>query len=228
MLLLLVGCLGIDNGLTPFAEPLPIPIDSGYTFISPSPEDDSGFIPWEAYDVLVVYDTSGSMGDEVLIPPGASQIPEELTNAGSDWQLVIISADAERDIAWEVDPMDPDPEWSVLEGIHYLLAQGAPNEVGIDAALAFYDRNPNWFRADATTLIVFISDEEDQSKADPSTLVNTWPHQLEIVAVVGLEEANRNPEGDKEYYCTADEGHRYLQIATRQVDICTTVRWGVF
>lgn len=225
--LIAIGC--IENGLYPI-------VDANNEFEestewTPFPqnthsEDDTGI--WGPYDVLVVLDTSGSMRDDTLIHFGISQIPYELNSHASSWQLRLITADAEETALWEVLPTNTDPEWAVMEGISYLLSTNAIREEGIDAALAYQADNSSWFRPGVTTLLVLVSDEDDQSEVDPSTLLSTWTNPLQIVTVVGLEEADRNPDKDPNYMCGADAGTRYLQIATRSVDICTTTRWSVF
>jgi hypothetical protein len=223
--MLLGGCSGIENNLVPIpASPI------GWTDVAPpgTTQPDTGLEPWVNYDVLVVLDTSGSMSDDTLIHFGLAQIPETLDNHASDWQLALITADATTSYMWEVSPTDPDPEWAVMEGINYLLSSGSHLEEGIDAALTFAADNPSWLRPNAVTLLVLVSDEDDQSEVDPNELPSIWPTSLEVVVVVGLKEADRNPEEDPNYKCSADTGSRYLQIAQRQVDICTTGRWSVF
>jgi hypothetical protein len=218
--LLLIGC--VDYDLHKIQEPAePLVGDTGEETV------DTG-APGTALDVLVVLDTSGSMGDDTLIHFGLAQIAEELQDRNADWQLMLITADSTDTLAWEVFPSDPDPEWATMEGITYLLNSGGGYEEGLDAALAFEARSNSWLRPAATTLIVFVSDEDDQSEANPQDLLSEWPYDLQVVSVVGLAQQDRNPTGSETYRCSADEGTRYLQIADRAVDICTTTRWTIF
>ena len=247
LLLFLIGC--IEYGLTPFEKPIKTPelnpelgietklkIDSEtkpYTIYQDLDSPDTGTLDtgdneWpEALDVLVVLDTSGSMGDDTLIHFGLALIPRELSS-NTDWQMMMITADSNDTIAWQVLPSDSDPEWRTMEGVSHLLSNGGYYEEGIDAALAFQLAESSWFRAKTKTLIIMISDEDDQSEAEPLTLLSTWPQELEIVTVIGLEEQDRNPQNECDYSCSAQVGTRYLQIATRTVDICTTNSWSVF
>ena len=236
LLLFLIGC--VEYGLTPLKEPIvnqpELEIESETESEPYDIHRDTGYldtgnpsIPSNSLDVLIVLDTSGSMVDDTLIHFGIALIPREL-NSNTDWQMMIITADANDTIAWEILPSDTDPEWRTMEGISYLLTNGGHYEEGIDAALAFQSAESNWFRPQAKTLIVMISDEDDQSEAKPLTLLSEWPQELEIVTVVGLEEQDRNPQNKSGYSCSAQVGTRYLQIATRTVDICTTTSWSVF
>lgn len=167
-------------------------------------------------DVLIVLDTSGSMHDDTAIYYGLSQIPNNLTSY--NWQIALITTDPNNHLTFIIDSTEPEPGWAIIESIESLQNSYSAREQGIDAAIEFLDYQ-TYLRPNTPTLIVFVSDEDDQSEALPEELLLSWPAYLEITSIVGMV---ADAPG-----CTADYGERYISISDRVIDICTSTRWKI-
>ena len=129
-------------------------------------------------DIIWVIDRSGSMHDDAArITAGIEAMILALPVDG--WRLNIISADPTKTLSYNngsffyaVYPR-PDPLDAVADAIalfDLVAAVGAPYEKGF-AAVYEYLTEPgsysfSWMRPDAALLVVFVSDEEEQSTTE--------------------------------------------------------------
>ena len=152
----------------------------------------------DGVDILWVIDTSGSMNvyqDELLagIDAMLSALP------ASGWRLAMISNDPSSASTEAQFPLVPGDDITNAEAMYNAMGSGAREE-GFDAAYEYIINNPyasTWMRPDAALLIVFVSDEEDQSD-DHFPAVNdfiTWYGSLRggsvyLSSIVNVEAAD--------------------------------------
>jgi hypothetical protein len=144
---------------------VPVYIDTGF--------DDPGLIWVDSFtqpntvdgiDILWVIDTSGSMhrfdaqlmaGIEVMLgalPP-------------TSWRLAMISNDPDRAVLESQFPLVPGDDILDAEVMYSAMGRGGREE-GFDAVYEYIISNPyaaTWMRPDAGLLVVFVSDEQEQS-----------------------------------------------------------------
>lgn len=144
---------------------VPVYIDTGF--------DDPGLIWVDSFtqpntvdgiDILWVIDTSGSMhrfdpqlmaGIEVMLgalPP-------------TSWRLAMISNDPARAVLESQFPLVPGDDILDAEAMYSAMGRGGREE-GFDAVYEYVINNAyssTWMRADAGLLVVFVSDEQEQS-----------------------------------------------------------------
>ena len=118
----------------------------------------------DGVDILWVIDTSGSMNsfNEQLLA-GIEHMMNSLPASG--WRLVMTSTDPDDAAAEQQFPLVPGDTITDAEDMYAQMLKG-PEEAGFDAAEAYIQNNPyaaTWMRPDAALLVVFVSDEEDQS-----------------------------------------------------------------
>jgi len=181
-------------------------------------------------DIIWIIDSSGSMGSyqtqvELGIEAMMNALPIDV-----DWRLVIISADPE---------VAAQNEWSTFPG--YLTpfdtladAQDMFNESnvgsdeeGFDAFKYYVEQNPHasqWMRDDTALLVVFVSDEAEQSDdirtADEFvTYAQGVRNDLFIASIVNL-----NPAMSLCNSNASNEGEEYIDAANlvggTVIDIC--------
>lgn len=173
------------------------------------------------FDIIWVIDRSGSMNNhdaELLMG-----IEQMLTYLPIDlqWRIGIISTDPDEALANENFPLVPGD--TIDDAIDMVDALGNQwGEAGLEAlynymALGAY--SSTWLRYDAGLLIVFVSDEDDQSMTmEPSDIVD-YLHVARttsaVSAIVGLDESS----------CADQVGERYLEVVTAKhgtsLDICS-------
>ena len=144
---------------------VPVYIDTG--------EDDPGLIWVDSFtqpntvdgiDILWVIDTSGSMhrfdpqlmaGIEVML----SALPP------TSWRLAMISNDPSRAVLESQFPLVPGDDILDAEVMYSAMGRGGREE-GFDSVYEYMINNPyssTWMRPDAGLLVVFVSDEQEQS-----------------------------------------------------------------
>ena len=124
----------------------------------------------DGVDIIWVIDASGSMSayQEKLLA-GIEHMMNALPESG--WRLVMISTDPEEVVNENQFPLVPGDTIMDAEDM-YSLMQTGPDEEGFDAIVAYMETNPyaaSWMRPDAALLVVFVSDEDDQSDAMSSS-----------------------------------------------------------
>ncbi len=118
----------------------------------------------DGVDILWVIDTSGSMN---RYDPNLLAGIEAMLNAlpPSGWRLAMTSNDPSSAATEAQFPLVPGDDIADAEAMYAAMDRGHREE-GFDAAYEYIVNNPyasTWMRADAALLVVFVSDEEDQS-----------------------------------------------------------------
>lgn len=118
----------------------------------------------DGVDIIWVIDTSGSMQqfqDRLLV--GIEQMMLSLPPTG--WRLIMIPTDPEEAEVEQQFPLVPGDTITDAEDMYAAMGTGADEE-GFDALYHYMQYNPyaaSWMRHDAALLVVFVSDEDDQS-----------------------------------------------------------------
>ena len=150
----------------------------------------------------------------------------------SDWRLVMISADPTRSITSSEFPLVPGDD---IDDAAAMLATltSAPYEEGFNSVYQYINHNPyssTWMRPDAGLLVVFVSDEEEQSDIEyphPSDFIS-WYGSLRMGSVFMASIVNQEAATS---LCdwppsVIDVGERYMEATTILggvvVDICDT------
>lgn len=200
-----------ENELREITDPPQPPVDTGVTVIA-KPK----------IDVLLVLDNSCSMmTDWDYITYGIAQIPEELNYYNFDWRLALTSMDPGDSTFMELDSATPSPGWAMLSLIAEFRLTAGQIEEAFDAAIAQKSRNQFWFRQNVITLIVFVSDEHEQSIIEAQDFHQLWYDPLVVASIVGPQILN---QGEVSCAEVAPDFHAVSQIT---VDICTNQRWSV-
>jgi len=183
----------------------------------------------DGIDILWVIDRSGSMSlynTELLngVQAMLSALPT------SDWRLVMISADPTRSINSTEFPLVPGDDIVDAEDMLSTLTS-APWEEGFNSTYEYIVNNPyssTWMRPEAGLLVVFVSDEEEQSTPEyPAAMdfVNWYQTQrmgsVFLASIVNHDASvslcDRPPS-------TRDVGDRYMEatnlLGGTIVDIC--------
>ncbi len=120
----------------------------------------------DGVDILWIIDTSGSMNryDPELMA-GIEAMLEALPDSG--WRLAMMSNDPAEAATEAQFPLVPGDD--IVDAMDMYAAMGRGHrEEGFDAAYEYIMNNPygaTWLRPDAALLVVFVSDEEEQSDA---------------------------------------------------------------
>ena len=181
---------------------------------------------FEGVDILWVIDPSGSMHNDMpRVVTGIGDMLSVLPLSG--WRLAIISTDPTIADATNSFPLIPGDDALDAENQLNTTVFGH-HEKGFDAVKAYMsnDYSPTWMREDAALLVVFVSDEEEQSIANfPTTskFVSWVSAQREYVFVSSIVNF---ATGDSE--CNAPaifHGKRYMEAADafggQKIDICS-------
>lgn len=118
-------------------------------------------------DIIWVVDRSGSMNQfnaELIDGVGAML----LALPTADWRLVMIGADPRQAIINSEFPLVPGDTVADAETMLNTLSY-APYEEGFNSVYDYIVNNPyssTWMRPDAGLLVVFVSDEEEQSEIE--------------------------------------------------------------
>jgi len=185
----------------------------------------------DGIDILWVIDKSGSMSryDTALLAGIEAMM---LALPVSDWRLVIISADPTDSIMSTEFPLVPGDDMIDAEQMLNTLPMG-PWEEGFNSVYEYINHNPyslTWMRPDAGLLVVFVSDEEEQSHVEypiPADFLS-WYGSLRMGSVFMASVVNQDATTSMCPFPPSpiDVGDRYME-ATRTiggivVDICDT------
>lgn len=183
----------------------------------------------DGIDILWVVDRSGSMArynTELLA--GVQAMLAALPV--SDWRLVMISADPTRSVLSNEFPLVPGDDIVDAEAMLSTLTS-APWEEGFNSVYEYINHNPyssTWMRPEAGLLVVFVSDENEQSTFEypaPSDFLS-WYTGLRMGSVFMASVVNiGEPESACTHYVSAiDVGDRYIEATNSLggivVDIC--------
>jgi hypothetical protein len=188
------------------------------SFIQPSATD--------GYDILWVIDRSGSMSNH---DPELLLGIEEMLNSlplDTGWRLGIISTDPDESLTNSTFPLVPGDD--IVDATAALNAlgngyYGPPMEKGFDSVYTYMELgaySTTWMRSSAALLVVFVSDEDEQSfdwtANDFYDWITTKRSRVLISSIVGLDESS----------CADQVGEKYLEVTQAlngvEIDICDT------
>ena len=184
----------------------------------------------DGIDILWVIDRSGSMSrynTELLA--GVEAMLHALPV--SDWRLVMISADPTKSITSTEFPLVPGDDIDDAAAMLATLTM-APWEEGFNSVYEYINYNPyssTWMRGDAGLLVVFVSDEEEQSDIEfPGTAdFLSWYGSLRMGSVFMASVVNvaETISECTHFVSPIDIGDRYMSatytIGGVVVDICS-------
>tara|TARA_B100000131_G_scaffold320926_1_gene370289 strand:+ start:789 stop:1724 length:936 start_codon:yes stop_codon:yes gene_type:complete len=182
----------------------------------------------DGVDIVWVIDTSGSMNSyQTQLLAGIELMMNALPATG--WRLVMISTDPDEASIEQQFPLVPGDTISDAEGMYALMGTG-PDEKGFDSIYSYVETNPyaaTWMRDDAALLVVFVSDEDDQSDilSSSSDFVNWYSARrfgnVFLASIVMQEEEVSTCDGG---YSGSHPGLTYMAATQLMfgtiVDIC--------
>tara|TARA_Y100000114_G_C11756894_1_gene327324 strand:- start:1622 stop:2536 length:915 start_codon:yes stop_codon:yes gene_type:complete len=147
-------------------------------------------------DILWVIDPSGSMSnDRAQIIDGIADMMAVLPTTG--WRLAIIPTDYRRAELVAEFPLIPGDTAADAEAMFYNVIGGV-YEAGFDASYGYIMNNPyaqTWMRHDAALLIVFVSDEDEQSNEyfnnynEFTSWVSAYRQSVFVSSIINLDPA---------------------------------------
>ena len=178
----------------------------------------------EGVDILWVIDTSGSMhDDEPRLLAGIDAMMNSLPAQG--WRLNMISNSPPHVHTDAQFPLVPGDTLADAQAMFYNM-KGGVYEMGFDALEAYLYHNPyanQWMRDEAALLVVFVSDEEDQSNQSVAEFVNYYTGLRDHVFLASI--VHLDPAESLCNMSTYNTGYNSID-ATQQlggvvVDICS-------
>lgn len=176
-------------------------------------------------DILWVIDMSGSMRDnEDKLLAGIEAMMKSLPASG--WRLNMVSNSPDKVIQDQQFPLVPGDTFQDAEDMYDDIIVGH-FEMGFDSLEEYMFSNPyapTWMRHDAALLVVFVSDEEDQSSMTV-TEFTTWysnaRQNVYLASIVNVDPADSLcPQGNPVFIgYNSMEATRYFGGVI--VDICS-------
>lgn len=184
----------------------------------------------DGVDILWIIDTSGSMNryDPQLIA-GIEAMMNALPESG--WRLAMLSNSPDKAATEAQFPLVPGDDVEDALDMYSLMQRGHREE-GFDSAYEYIVNNPyasTWMRSDAALLIVFVSDEEEQSD-DYFSLVSDFTAWYSTLRMGSAYLASINNVEHADSVCATlpnsiDIGDRYMEATNyfggTIVDICS-------
>ena len=188
--------------------------------------------PYDGIDIVWVLDKSCSMyDDEEEVLSGIDTMMNALPAAGG-WRLNMISIDPQQSVTEAQFPLVPGDDagdaWNMYQNIpNSRLEQGF---LSIHDYMEYNTYARTWMRADAALLVVFVSDEEEQSQnffplADD--FIDWYTDQRPNVFLASIIHDMPGPSYTPDCrYGVIDYGERYLDatdlLGGVVIDICTS------
>ena len=184
----------------------------------------------DGVDIFWVIDPSGSMSDDQpQIMNGITQMMSSLPEVG--WRLMILPSDFRYVDDLTTFPIVPGDTLSDVEGMYSAHVHGA-YEAGFDALYEYIMFNPyssTWLRNDASLLIVFVSDEEEQSREHFDNLyqfigwASSYRQNVFVASIVNVEQTDSVCDSPP---VVNNIGHDYMEVTNyfsgNIIDICST------
>jgi hypothetical protein len=203
-------------------------------YIEDTAVDDPGLIWVDSFiqpntvdgvDILWVIDTSGSMYRyETQLLLGIETMLGALP--ATSWRLAMISNDPSRAVLESQFPLVPGDDILDAEAMYSAMGRGG-HEEGFDATYEYIISNPyaaTWMRPDAGLLVVFVSDEEEQSNdhfVDVADFVS-WYRGLRGGSVFLASIVNHDAT---ESVC--DYPPSWMDVGTRYMDATTSLAGNI-
>ncbi len=182
----------------------------------------------DGVDIFWVIDPSGSMNNEQpQIMNGIVQMMSSLPEVG--WRLMILPSDYRFVGDLTTFPIVPGDTLTDVEGMYSTHVYGA-YEAGFDALYEYVMLNPyssTWLRSDASLLVVFVSDEEEQSREHFENLyqfigwINGYRQNVFIASIVNVEQTDSVCPSPP---VVNNIGHDYMEVTNyflgNIIDIC--------
>jgi hypothetical protein len=244
-MLFLTGCTNLDyyivgSGIETVTETI---VETVYeeievpTYIEVEVPGDPGLIWVDSFvqpqsvdgvDILWVIDTSGSMNrfDEELLS-GIEAMLIALPESG--WRLAMMSNDPGSASIESQFPLVPGDDIADAEAMYQSMGRGHREE-GFDASYEYLVNNAyaqTWLRYDAALLVVFVSDEEEQSDDHFPTVDGfvSWYQGLRSGSVFLSSIVNLDLSESLCNTSSAHTGDRYIEatnhFAGQIIDICS-------
>ena len=183
----------------------------------------------DGIDILWVIDRSGSMRmhDASLLAGVEAML---LALPVSDWRLVMINADSTHSVTNSLFPLVPGDDAADAADMLNTLGT-AHREEGFNATYEYIVNNPyssTWMRPDAGLLVVFVSDEEEQSDFEYPAASDfvTWYSSMRMGSVFMASIVNVEASESMCFWPPSplDIGDRYMEATNMLggtiVDIC--------
>jgi len=178
-------------------------------------------------DIIWVIDPSGSMtSHRTRLLSGISDMMSSLPSVS--WRLVIISADPTRSVNSTEFPLLPGDSAADAQAMYSSSVLGGL-ERGFESVYRYIEDNSfssSWMREDASLLVLFVSDEEEQSTSMfpmVSDFTDWLDEQRNSVYVASI--VNHDPAISSCNSRDIDVGHRYMDAANyysgQVLDICS-------
>ena len=183
----------------------------------------------DGVDIFWIIDPSGSMNDDQAnIVAGITDMMSNLPIAG--WRLMILPTDMNAaSVTGSTDfPIVPGDTITDVEDMYTRNVSGM-REAGFDAVYEYIMFNPyasTWLRHDAAMLVVFVSDEEEQSTTyfsdhyDFMFWLKSYRTNSFVASIVNLPPAESECN-----YTDMNTGDRYIDVTNyfggQVIDICT-------
>jgi hypothetical protein len=179
--------------------------------------------PWDKVDVLLVVDNSGSMAPyQEKLSTDFGGFFEFFAQGEVDWQLAVVHTDGNdptlgriRGPVVTTETLDPEALFAEIVNVG---TQGGGLEVGLEAAArALANPSQDFPREDASTSVIFVSDEQDSSPYAVAEYVNDFyelhgqraRHSFNASALTVTELADCTPE----QFQASSQGTRYIEAA---------------
>ena len=223
------------EGFYPDIEDMAVTIEENITIIedtAPDYEDiwtDHFYQPAASngVDIIWVVDPSGSMvSHQARLLMGFDAMMNALPT--TDWRLAIIPSDYRFSKQESQFPLVPGDTVYDAENM-YLSSKKGSLEAGFDALYSYIldnDYSLTWMRHDAALLIVFVSDEEEQSNIYFSqvsqfiTWITSYRNNVYVASIVNQHPSISTCNPNASY-----EGQRYMSAANffggQIIDICS-------
>ena len=143
----------------------------------------------DGIDILWIIDRSCSMSnDDLKLIDGVEAMMNNMPT--SNWRLSMIPMDEDYASDWEVFPLVPGDTVDDAQDMLDDLPQNTSSiEAGFDSTIVYMEDNEyadTWMRPDAGLLIVFVSDEDDQSNEDWDDFAHWLEDQRHAVFVASI------------------------------------------
>jgi hypothetical protein len=187
-----------------------------------------GFLlrPGDEIEILLTLDTSCSMkgGASTYAAFGIAEAIEDLSTEKIKWDLALTTTDEHDDSFFEIKE-GPDADWELISAISKIQESGWSGEAGFGAAMHQYKENTKWFNS-GKTLIIFISDEPEQSEYSAQEFLDAWPTDLTTVSITGPA-VEDDGEPFRTWGCSGEAAPKYNEASDFHVDICSDTRWSI-
>ena len=146
----------------------------------------------------------------------------------TNWRLNIISTDSNYSVSEEQFPLVPGDTIDDAKALYNSIS-GGTREDGFESVHDYIEENSyasTWLRDDASLLVVFVSDEDDQSLHDMLSLddfIDWYTDQRETVFLSSI--VNLDPADSSCNTSTVNTGDRYIDATNYFsgiiIDICS-------